>query len=731
VGGILAAQTCTTAGSSAITSGNANYVRVNVSTWSVNPVTIVYKGWAYNPIPGTGTVTGVTAGTGITVSGSPPLPTVAVTNPLPTGVAAGSACVSNGVGLPCAYQSKPAIDWLDQNVTTTGDQSTNITAAWNAVGSKNAGLIRSNPSGNYQFGTSVAPNSFGAYGMEGLGGAGQLGSGANFLWTGGAAYAFNLDRQRDSIVGRMNLNLNAISGAGGVTVTQLTGTSGQISSHNLYHDWQISGLNGSGAIGFNIVAASGDTQANNEAHTFWRMGIGANTTYNSGSTCFNLGTSANARSIAFYESELLGCGTGFSLAGGSWHVLGGLTEQHIVALTVGASFGGTYAFVHDESSKQGVTASGSSSYATVLFNNSYEMDSPDLTKYYWDFSGGLSDVLSLGNIMKSNSSVTKAVKPQSSGQWVSILDEMPNATISALPVLPQFQRAITIGTITPFTGGNFSGSATYGGITAFTIQKNSQAGDNDALTGPVNALYLGSTQVYSQGTSQWYSSPGFALAANYNDGAAAIHQVPFRYKVLLSDATGTSAATWKFMPMVDPVTSTTYGGVANFDYQTNGNNFSINHAKVTDLSSTGQITSTLATGTAPLSITSTTPVANLAVAIKGAVFQITASSITGIVGADFSSSMKAAESLTVQNIIGSAAALATCTTNPTITFLDCGASTTCASPTTIGTVTVTAANTITAGTVSNPVIASGDFIVGEVTAGSCATLSNLSASMAY
>ena len=78
---------------------------------------------------GGGTVTGVTAGTGITVSGSPPSPTVAVTNPLPTGVAAGSACVSNGVGLPCAYQSKPVIDVRDFPGASVGAQIDNA-CAW-------------------------------------------------------------------------------------------------------------------------------------------------------------------------------------------------------------------------------------------------------------------------------------------------------------------------------------------------------------------------------------------------------------------------------------------------------------------------------------------------------------------------------------------------------------------------------------------------------------------------
>jgi hypothetical protein len=76
---------------------------------------------------------------------------------------------------------------------------------------------------------------------------------------------------------------------------------------------------------------------------------------------------------------------------------------------------------------------------------------------------------------------------------------------------------------------------------------------------------------------------------------------------------------------------------------------------------------------------------------------------------------------TVDYITGSTFTF-TCTGNPTITIYECGTSTTCATPTTIGTVTLTASGTGTAGTVSSSAITAGDYIAGGVTAGTCAAL---------
>jgi hypothetical protein len=76
---------------------------------------------------------------------------------------------------------------------------------------------------------------------------------------------------------------------------------------------------------------------------------------------------------------------------------------------------------------------------------------------------------------------------------------------------------------------------------------------------------------------------------------------------------------------------------------------------------------------------------------------------------------------TVDNIEGSASTF-TCTGNPTITFYECGTSTTCATPTTIGSATVTAAGTVVDGTVSNPAITAGDYTAWAVSAGTCTGL---------
>jgi len=83
---------------------------------------------------------------------------------------------------------------------------------------------------------------------------------------------------------------------------------------------------------------------------------------------------------------------------------------------------------------------------------------------------------------------------------------------------------------------------------------------------------------------------------------------------------------------------------------------------------------------------------------------------------------KIAKASTVDNIEGSAQSLTTCTTNPTITFYECGTSASCASPTTIGTVTITTTGTAVDGTVSNAAIAAGDYVGWAISAGACASL---------
>lgn len=82
---------------------------------------------------------------------------------------------------------------------------------------------------------------------------------------------------------------------------------------------------------------------------------------------------------------------------------------------------------------------------------------------------------------------------------------------------------------------------------------------------------------------------------------------------------------------------------------------------------------------------------------------------------------KVSKASTVDNITGSAF-LFSCVSNPTITMYECGTSSTCSGPTTIGTVTVTTAGTATAGTVSSSAVTAGDFVGWALTAGTCTSL---------
>lgn len=76
---------------------------------------------------------------------------------------------------------------------------------------------------------------------------------------------------------------------------------------------------------------------------------------------------------------------------------------------------------------------------------------------------------------------------------------------------------------------------------------------------------------------------------------------------------------------------------------------------------------------------------------------------------------------TVDNVEVSATSF-TCTGNPTVTFFECGTSTTCAAPTTIGSATVTAGGMVVDGSVSAPAIVAGDYTAWAISAGTCASL---------
>lgn len=84
---------------------------------------------------------------------------------------------------------------------------------------------------------------------------------------------------------------------------------------------------------------------------------------------------------------------------------------------------------------------------------------------------------------------------------------------------------------------------------------------------------------------------------------------------------------------------------------------------------------------------------------------------------------KVVQDSTVDNIIGSAQSLTTCTTNPTITMYNCHADASCAtSPTTIGSSTITATGQAFTGTVSNSAIAAGEYVAFAISGGACASL---------
>jgi hypothetical protein len=87
---------------------------------------------------------------------------------------------------------------------------------------------------------------------------------------------------------------------------------------------------------------------------------------------------------------------------------------------------------------------------------------------------------------------------------------------------------------------------------------------------------------------------------------------------------------------------------------------------------------------------------------------------TGVGSSTLTCFMKASRAFTVDNITATVAGTLV-TVTPSV--FECGTSTTCASPTTIGSGAVTASNTATPITVASAAVASGDYIAVELTAG--------------
>jgi hypothetical protein len=97
------------------------------------------------------------------------------------------------------------------------------------------------------------------------------------------------------------------------------------------------------------------------------------------------------------------------------------------------------------------------------------------------------------------------------------------------------------------------------------------------------------------------------------------------------------------------------------------------------------------------------------------------------------SAMQAPHALTAQNLT-CVATFGACSTIPTWTVYDCGTSSTCSSPTTLGTCQPTATSTIVTtaqGSFSHTAISPGDWVVLEVTSGLCSSITSSSATLAY
>jgi hypothetical protein len=517
-------------------------------------------------VKGAGTALACSAGetqNGFNSDGSPSC--IVIVNGLALGTP-GQVFVVNPRGTAYGPQTGP--DVRDKGATTVGDQAANITSAWNAMGNQNQMQFLK---GSMRVGSSITPNSLAAYRIEGIGGIGQSRSGTILNQTGATAYpVLNLDRQRDAIIGNFSISMNGVPGSIGILLSNLTATKGQTATHNYIHDINIDGVQGAGAVGIQIAALVGDNFQNNEGHVFWHNSIAGwgppgGTAF--GSTPGN----SNARDIGFYENETSSTDVAYQMGLGSWHVLGGLTQNHQVALLVKGGGDGFYGFVHDEGSKQGIAfdpAGNGSNGTQIIMGNHFEVNNPDLTKYQWDLTYANGYKLTIGNYFNDNPKITKMVTANR-GHWISIGDHLPNTTIANLPDLRWSTASAMIGTANIFSAD---------------IVSINRTPDADSEASPMNGLWIGSTP--GGYPSDWNSSTGLVVAANYTDGTSAIHEVPFRFKTLLSNASGTSPAIFKLLPPTDPVTGTNYAGPLDIDFQTNGHNFATKNQISTTYSTT-------------------------------------------------------------------------------------------------------------------------------------------------
>jgi len=480
---------------------------------------------------------------------------------------AGSMMVVDPTGSKYISQTKPCVDWRDHGITTSGDQSSNITSTWNAVSASGCGVML--PLGTLNVAKSIAPRSVeggqgAGYSVEGVAGAGGSGASTTLRWTGGAGTVLNLDRQRDSIIGRFNIDMNNAATVG-ILVSQLASTTGNISSHNLYHDINIGRIPAKG-YGLQLVPPSGDSTQNDEAHTLWRMSYASDNAYASGSYGYYSNGGANMRSIGQYEAEAYQTGTGFLYNADSFHHIGGLTQSHNTAYNL-AWGPGTIAFTHDEGSKQWMSFSNTQYSVSLLLNNFAEMNSPDLTKWQWDRTRLTAPLVSIANNFGNNTNITKLISPGRTGvgqTWISIADNLPALSPAYLPDLSMDGWDFAV----------YGAAARYKAMLALTAYGN---GSYDTI------FMLPGTEVGANGYSagnQWLTS--YSLSALYTDGSAKPHLVPFRFKASVADSSGTSAATYQLAAPTDPVTGTTYSGPLNVDFKTNGNNFAMNHAQMND-----------------------------------------------------------------------------------------------------------------------------------------------------
>lgn len=393
------------------------------------------------------------------------------------------------------------------------------------------------------------------------------------------------------------------------------------------------------------------------------MGSAADTVTSSSSGCLSVGPNGATTPVLSVVCNVSNEVTGISITGAA---TGGTT-----AITATDSGSNTSISINSKGSGSASLSAGSSGSAKVIAGNNL-----------LNLNVNHNATWTMGSMLSGSTTLYAFSSGTDSG--LATTAEAPVFTMNSSPPT----RTHTAGAITRQADAQFWGTTDAFATTASTITTGAtlmavpkSAGTNGTITN--------SAGMYVPSTALTNVTNGYGALFNATTGATNNYAANFIGSVLMSSGSG--------LEIGSPTGGLEGAGTVNAStvYQ-NGT----------------QVISTPGTG---LSASGATLNSN-------AVYQVNYQpGLLSAVNSNIGVYSKIGNAATVDNIVGSAVTFS-CVSNPTITMYECGTSSTCTSPTTIGTVTVTAAGQAFNGTVSAASITAGDYIGFSFTAGTCASI---------